>query len=244
MKSFNLFFLMMLVVSLLADSVYGQCDIYDDFSGTTINPAIWNLVSGSWSQDGQLTGNWSISEAQTDQGNILLVDPLQPSGNYSVEVDEIVDPFGQYKNGHRYVLYHSSGNKYNIQFSAENELFGMEYRQGESNYQNLVTIYGITYFNRQPGETNRTKLVRIGDHFKCYLNDSLFYEFDETIFGGDVKIGIGCYGSATYDNLCLTTVPPDIPTLTEWGLIIFGVVLLGFITWVFLKRRKTVVSLR
>jgi hypothetical protein len=35
----------------------------------------------------------------------------------------------------------------------------------------------------------------------------------------------------------------DIPTLTEWGLIIFGVVLLGFITWVFLKRRK-VVSVR
>jgi hypothetical protein len=30
----------------------------------------------------------------------------------------------------------------------------------------------------------------------------------------------------------------DIPTLTEWGLIIFGVMLLGFITWVFLKRRR------
>lgn len=34
----------------------------------------------------------------------------------------------------------------------------------------------------------------------------------------------------------------DIPTLTEWGLIIFGVVLIGFITWVFLKRRKAVAS--
>ena len=33
-----------------------------------------------------------------------------------------------------------------------------------------------------------------------------------------------------------------IPTLTEWGLIIFGVVLIGFITWVFLKRRKAAVS--
>ena len=36
----------------------------------------------------------------------------------------------------------------------------------------------------------------------------------------------------------------DIPTLTEWGLIIFGVVLVGFITWVFLRRRKAVVNLR
>jgi hypothetical protein len=34
--------------------------------------------------------------------------------------------------------------------------------------------------------------------------------------------------------------PSDIPTLTEWGLIIFGAVLLGFITWVFLKRRKVI----
>ena len=32
----------------------------------------------------------------------------------------------------------------------------------------------------------------------------------------------------------------DIPTLTEWGLIILGMVLLGFITWVFLKRRKVI----
>jgi hypothetical protein len=33
---------------------------------------------------------------------------------------------------------------------------------------------------------------------------------------------------------------PRIPTLTEWGLIIFGVMLLGFITWVFLRRRKVI----
>jgi hypothetical protein len=33
-------------------------------------------------------------------------------------------------------------------------------------------------------------------------------------------------------------------TVSEWGMIIFGVVLLGFITWVFLRRRKAAVSLR
>ncbi|MGB8657583.1 MAG: hypothetical protein WCE90_07325 [Candidatus Zixiibacteriota bacterium] len=36
----------------------------------------------------------------------------------------------------------------------------------------------------------------------------------------------------------------DIPTLSEWGLIVFGVVFLGFVTWVFLKRRRTVVGLQ
>ena len=35
-----------------------------------------------------------------------------------------------------------------------------------------------------------------------------------------------------------------IPSLTEWGLIIFGVVLLGFITWVFLRRRKAIVGVQ
>jgi hypothetical protein len=38
--------------------------------------------------------------------------------------------------------------------------------------------------------------------------------------------------------------PPQIPTLTEWGQIIFGLMLLGFITWVFLKRRKKVIGVR
>jgi hypothetical protein len=36
----------------------------------------------------------------------------------------------------------------------------------------------------------------------------------------------------------------QIPTLTEWGLIIFGILLLGFITWVFLRRKREVVSLQ
>ncbi len=47
---------------------------------------------------------------------------------------------------------------------------------------------------------------------------------------------IDCF---TYDEVRI-----GIPTLTEWGLIIFGVVLIGFITYVFLRRRKAAVSLR
>ncbi len=47
----------------------------------------------------------------------------------------------------------------------------------------------------------------------------------------------------TDEDFCIEYIS-DIPTLTEWGLIIFGVVLLGFITYVFLRRRKAVVSLR
>jgi hypothetical protein len=49
-------------------------------------------------------------------------------------------------------------------------------------------------------------------------------------------------GHIVVQSQWLATSP--IPTLTEWGMIIFGVVLLGFISWVFLRRRKAVVSLR
>jgi hypothetical protein len=39
------------------------------------------------------------------------------------------------------------------------------------------------------------------------------------------------------------TAEQEIPTLTEWGLFIFGVALMGFVTWVFLKRRQTSLDL-
>jgi hypothetical protein len=38
----------------------------------------------------------------------------------------------------------------------------------------------------------------------------------------------------------IPSIANPIPALTEWGLIIFGIVLLGFISWVFLKRRKVI----
>lgn|GEM_PF-4451591 len=50
---------------------------------------------------------------------------------------------------------------------------------------------------------------------------------------------IDCF---TYNDL--QPCAARIPTLTEWGMIIFGVVLIGFITWVFLRRRRAVVSLQ
>jgi hypothetical protein len=44
--------------------------------------------------------------------------------------------------------------------------------------------------------------------------------------------------SGIFYHFIIRTDSEAIPTLTEWGLIIFGVVLLGFISWVFVRRRK------
>ena len=54
----------------------------------------------------------------------------------------------------------------------------------------------------------------------------------------DTVLGVEHY---EYD-FTLAPASGSIPTLTEWGLIIFGVVLLGFISWVFVRRRKAVIS--
>lgn len=72
--------------------------------------------------------------------------------------------------------------------------------------------------------------------------------FDVTILGDTIFATIDHHYPLVYagsiDSLEVEAVmhgkATEIPTLTEWGLIIFGVVLLGFITWVFLKRRKAI----
>jgi hypothetical protein len=61
------------------------------------------------------------------------------------------------------------------------------------------------------------------------------------------KIRVGGSGwlfEGRADNVQILCAGGAIPTLTEWGMIIFGLVLLGFITWVFLRRRRAVVSLQ
>lgn len=50
-------------------------------------------------------------------------------------------------------------------------------------------------------------------------------------------------GELVRDGETIFTPETAIPTLSEWGLIIFGMVLIGFITWVFLRRRRAVASL-
>jgi hypothetical protein len=68
-------------------------------------------------------------------------------------------------------------------------------------------------------------------------------------YGNYVVLG-GIKGQDTeefwFDDVIVVGNPPStlaIPTLTEWGLIIL-VVSIGFIAWVFLRRRKTVVNLQ
>ncbi len=63
-----------------------------------------------------------------------------------------------------------------------------------------------------------------------------------------IKLAIADAGDAVLDSdvfikgESFVCRPPStgIPILTTWGLIIFGIALLGFISWVFIKRRKVI----
>ena len=89
-----------------------------------------------------------------------------------------------------------------------------------------------SYYEIQPGDS----LAGFG----FYSPDppamvNYFMDFDDAGFGSGLSDVPSCK--------VMGVGPEQIPTLTEWGLIIFGVVLIGFITYVFLRRRrKAVVS--
>ncbi len=69
--------------------------------------------------------------------------------------------------------------------------------------------------------------------------DFLLANFTEIWFPVDFIVNPGeIFG---YDNFCLRDdVCGAIPTLTEWGMIIFCVLLFGWMAWVIVRRRKAV----
>jgi hypothetical protein len=111
---------------------------------------------------------------------------------------------------------------------------------GEEEVMNLMFTTAGTYFSGTIGEG----LVDFLANDVCALEDSVFDAHNDMLTFSEVLLtGIDIHWSGidlSASPICYRIIP----TLTEWGLIIFGVVLLGFITWVFLKRRKKVIGVR
>ncbi len=121
--------------------------------------------------------------------------------------------------------------------------------------------------DKQNGPRNSSDTVKIDifhpDDSICNMHNASIFDFGEgititdfSIFNestavayiyiepeaplGSEEVWVLSVDSMIVTDAGLFAVTPGgiIPTFTEWGLIIFGVVLLGFITWVFLTRRK------
>jgi hypothetical protein len=65
--------------------------------------------------------------------------------------------------------------------------------------------------------------------------DSVSIHF-KTLDGSIVDI------SGYFEHTCYETAPPPTPTLSEWGMIIFCVLLFGWMAWVIVRRRKRVTA--
>jgi hypothetical protein len=190
----------------------------DGFDGASVDLAMWNPVSGDWvQQDGMVTGYWDPGQAQSDQGNLLLVDALQPTGDYAFEAEMVVKTVGQNENHWKFVLYNSVGNKYNINYDVEGQAVGTEVRQGGGNYgPPHYGVTGVPYFNTTVGAVNYARLFRRGSVFSLYLNEHFLFSFTELIWSGNVKMGLGVYGHATYARACVTSVTfPTVLTVTN-----------------------------
>lgn len=214
MKS-RLYVLMCMFVLLLHVLASAQ-QVCDEFDSSSINTSIWNPVSGTWTQqNGQVTGYWPLSDAHGEQGNLVLTDAVQPTGDYTFEAD-MVNPSSNGVGSPKIILYNSVGNKYNINYDAWNRLVSTQVKQNGSMYQSLASlgyeVSNIDYFNTDPEAINNAKVVKHdGNLFTVYLNGHVLFTIVESIWYGDVNIGLGAYGSQSYERACITTggQPPN-----------------------------------
>ena len=81
---------------LVATIVFSCCSIavgipvVDDFSGTTINTAIWDttVAAGMWTQNDTMRGEWPLGNPSSSQARLPLVDSLSPgSVDYTASMD-------------------------------------------------------------------------------------------------------------------------------------------------------------
>ena len=127
--------------------------------------------------------------------------------------------------------------------------------QCEDGYCPVIWMYSCDPYVCKPCGEGTPKLLVGFCQQSAPLQCACYYYEWEDILVMELKLASGTKVTIVVDDLdavseydednneCSTIyTPTDIPTLTEWGLIIFGVVLLGFITWVFLRRRKAVAS--
>jgi hypothetical protein len=192
-----------LKIEILSDNEVNT-DFCDEFDGPSIDNSIWTVATGTWTQSGgRLIGSWPISNPNCDNGNILLHDAVQPTGDYIFEVDMVVSPGGANSNGNVIRLRNSFQNRFHLAL----EVSSGKFTAGACVNGTKISIaegYPGSHLNTSVGETNRVRLEKTGDYYSFYLNDDYYMcTIEDTWFAGDVKLGLGTYGSATFERACL-----------------------------------------
>lgn len=192
-----------LKVELLYDNG-SNSDFCDEFDGSSINQSIWAIETGTWNvSGGTLIGTWPINNANRNVGNILFTDQVQPDGDFTLDIDGVVQPYGSVANGIYMVLYNSFGNKYSVGFNPE----GNEIHITAVVNSNKVPIYyydtSVGIMNTSVGALNHAQMVRQDEDYSLYINGHFIYTFQDEYFNGNTRLGLQAYGTAVYDNVCL-----------------------------------------
>ena len=174
-------------VALLANDVAGSINDPFDHLNTS---SVWEIVGGDWSvANGKLTASWSQSLAQTDQANLLLRG-ANPAVDYDASFTAVLPPNGETG----FSLYSSPGNKYNINLYRSG--LTVERRQDSSNY----SIVAQASFSPAPDGTNSTVILRRrGATYTVLVNNVEVLQFTDTVWGGQLRVGLRSYGTAVYD---------------------------------------------
>ena len=194
--------------------------ICDEFDGATINSSVWETVSGDWTQGGgRLTGYWNLSSAHGEQGVILFQPGQVPAADYTLDADMVVAASRGSGNGNRLVLQNSVGNKYMISLGliVDPPVLGnvaVQVKQNGGMYSVGIRNVDVTSIaNFTPGAINRMTLVRHGTaEFSCCLNGHHLFSFPDSIWGGNVRPGLGAYGYAHYERACIAPGGEATPT--------------------------------
>jgi hypothetical protein len=185
-----------------ADSATATINVGADASLTSFTDSFdaldlgrWEIVGGSWSvASSRITGTWSQSQAQTDQGNLLLKGGLI-TGNYTAEFSAALVN-GQ---GIGFSLYQSAGNKYTVYVDSTS--VNVARRLNGANY---VQVASQTFTGLSPGATAAVKLTRTGATFAVFINGTQVLTFTDGQWGGNLRLGLGVYGTAAYDSFAYT----------------------------------------
>jgi hypothetical protein len=212
----RLFIALVALAVAIPSSALPQVDFCDEFAGSSINDSIWTIETGDWTvSDGKLIGYWSPSHANCNVGNILLADQLQPGGDFAMDIDGVVLPYGNVANSRYMMLYNSYGNKYKIGFNAEWNEIHIKACVGS----NKIMIYAYDsssgILNASVGDVNHAKLIRVGEEYSFYINGHYIYTFEDEYFNGDVKLGLSNYGTTAFERVCVAAFGQSEPFINE-----------------------------
>ncbi|MEM9417682.1 MAG: LamG-like jellyroll fold domain-containing protein, partial [Planctomycetota bacterium] len=173
-------------------------DFVDEFD--VLDTTRWNAVVGDWSvANGVLTGVHTVG-ANNAVGTLLLTD-LTGVEHYEFEVELAGDSGG-------FSLYNSPGNGYTINTNRTVENLGISYYengQALGLYSVLLADLGLSDVI-QTGQPVAIKIARAGDEFTLSINGTDIYTFTDTLWNGDVELGIRAHGSESYERATWSTL--------------------------------------